>query len=95
MKWYWAVLLTLGIFVLLGALGVISPRPIPQSFYTMALATCAIWVAADSASFGWGMGVLLCWCIAFPIYLIHRPEVKAGSFRYYIDNSDKHLNREE
>ena len=36
-------------------------------------------VAADSSSFSWGIAVLLFWPVAYPWYLIVRPNVRSGA----------------
>ena len=41
-------------------------------FYSFVFALFAIWVAADSSSFGWGLFVFFLWPIGYPSYLIER-----------------------
>ena len=76
MRWYWAILQTIAIFTPLYLLA--SIRPMPESIISFILAAFAIWVAADSSSFGWGIFVFLVWPIAYPWYLIVRPDAKTG-----------------
>ena len=72
MKWYWAITLTVAIVAIFALL------EIPTSIVTIVVGVFAIWVAADSSSFGWGIFVFLFWPIAYPWYLIVRPEVLSG-----------------
>ena len=72
MKWYWAILLTVAILALFVLID------LPADSYILISAVFAIWVAADSSSFGWGIFVLLLWPIAYPWYLIVRPKVLPG-----------------
>ena len=77
MKWYWAILQTLGIITLLCLIELIAP--IPPRLATGIIAFFGIWAAADSSSFGWGLFVFLLWPIAYPWYLIVRYNVRQES----------------
>ena len=72
MKWYWAITLTIAI------LAIFAFVQVPTRLAIVIIAVFAIWVAADSSSFGWGIFVLLLWPIAYPWYLIVRPKVLPG-----------------
>jgi len=63
MKWYWAILQTLGIFILLCLIEWL--KPMPPRLIVGIIALVGIWVAADSLSFGWGVFVFLLWPIAY------------------------------
>jgi hypothetical protein len=75
MKWYWAILQTIIIFAVLLLVGPTEPTK-AAGFGSFVFALFAIWVAADSSSFGWGIFVFLLWPIAYPWYLIVRPKVR-------------------
>jgi hypothetical protein len=70
MKWYWAIALTISILAIFAFVD-----DIPERLVITIIAVFAIWVAADSSSFGWGIFVFLLWPIACPWYLIVRPKV--------------------
>ena len=69
-KWYWAIALTISILAIFAFVD-----DIPESLVIAIITFFAIWVAADSSSFGWGIFVFLLWPIAYPLYLIVRPKV--------------------
>ncbi len=72
MKWYWGITLTVAI------LAIIVFFEVPDRLAIAIIAVFAIWVAAESSSFGWGIFVFLLWPIAYPWYLIVRPKVFRG-----------------
>jgi hypothetical protein len=72
MKWYWAITLTVAI------LAIVVFAEVSEGLVLAIIAVFAIWVAADSSSFGWGIFVFLLWPIAYPWYLIVRREVLPG-----------------
>lgn len=65
MKWYWAILLTLALIAVM-PLGPTENRAIIVAI----VAISALWVAADSAPFCWGLAALILWLPCFPWYLI-------------------------
>jgi hypothetical protein len=69
MKWYRAILLTLVIFVPMLVAVQIDERG-GQSLVLLVSGVSAVWVAAQSSSFGWGLFVMFLWPIAFPWFLI-------------------------
>ena len=69
MKWYWAIVMTLTILMF----GVVVDPGTGFVFGGLVVLS-AIWVAADSSSFGWGMFVLLLWIVGFPLYLMQRED---------------------
>ncbi|MBC8868071.1 MAG: hypothetical protein H8E44_01570 [Planctomycetes bacterium] len=70
MKWYWAILATLAIMIVVGWADVFLGGT--GFVISGAVVLSAIWVAADSSSFGWGVLVLLFWILGFPGYLMIR-----------------------
>ena len=69
MKWYLAIPLTL----LIGAAMVVAVQVYDTSGKLLGCfvaSILAIWVAAKSSSFGWGLFVFLIWPIGFPFFLI-------------------------
>jgi hypothetical protein len=71
MKWHWAILLTIGIFgCMVAATGVAGDKA--DHLIHAIIAISAVWAASHSASFGWGLLVLLFWPIAFPWFLMAR-----------------------
>ena len=69
MKWYLAIPLTLLILAaMVAAIQVNADRG--KVFVSFVTAITAIWVAAKSSSFGWGLFVFLFWPVGFPFFLI-------------------------
>jgi hypothetical protein len=69
MKWYKAILLTLVIFVLMLVAVQIDERG-GHSLALLVSGVSAVWVAARSSSFGWGLFVMFLWPVAFPLFFI-------------------------
>jgi hypothetical protein len=69
MKWYWAILLTLVIFLPMLVAVQIDERG-GHSLILLVSGVSAVWVAANSSSSGWGLFVLFLWPIAFPWFFI-------------------------
>ncbi len=72
MRWRLAILLTCG---LLGASFLMMAFVSYETglmIILLALTVSAIWIAADSGSFGWGLGALFLWPLFFPAYLIEK-----------------------
>ena len=78
MKWYWAVFLTIGILAAYVVCEATYPGTVGP-LATVVVLVSALWVAADSRSLVWGIGVLLLWPIFFPAYLTTRLTVQADS----------------
>ncbi len=73
MKWF--LWLVLAVFVTLLWAFSSSPDLLLSSWTIGAciiIVISAIWVAADSASFGWGLAVFFLWLPCFPSYLIFK-----------------------
>ena len=77
MKWYWAVLLTLVILAATAGLGLLLGDKAGQALGQLLAGVFAVWVAAESGSFGWGLVVLCFWPIAFPWFLIKKYQPQA------------------
>ena len=71
MKWYWAILLTVSIFVLMVVLLQVGDTAV-EPFVTLIVAISGIWAAGTSSSVGWGLFVFFLWPIGFPCFLIAR-----------------------
>ena len=78
MKWYWAMLVTLAIMIVVGML----PGNAAANAAMLVSAISAIAIAAHSRSWGWGIFVLFLWPIGFPCYLI------AGRTESGVDSCD-------
>ena len=79
MKWYWAILQTIAILTVLTFVKLVAH--IPEDIIFIFIALAAIWVAADSSSFGWGMCVILFWPLFYPWYLIKRDKIRLQSYQ--------------
>jgi hypothetical protein len=69
MKWYLAIPLTLLIWAAVVTAVQVNATS-GKVFAGFVTAISAIWVAAKSSSFGWGLFVFLFWPIGFPFFLI-------------------------
>ncbi len=69
MKWYWAILLTLLILTALVGAGSVNESG-GKALAGLISGISAVWVAADSSSFGWGLFVMFLWPIGLPSCLI-------------------------
>ncbi len=75
MKWYWALLVTAVLLSLVGnlsTLAITADGAGGSRLAVFAVGIAAVWVAADSASFRWGLAALLLFPICLPWYLIKR-----------------------
>lgn len=70
MKWYWAILLTIAIMALGYPTAVVGNDEQLTTVVLFLTATSAIWVAANSGSFRWGLLVFALFPLFFPWYLI-------------------------
>lgn len=69
MKWYWAILITIGLLVGMAAL-LQAGGTLADNYIQMFLAIFGVWAAAKSGSVGWGLFVLFLWPIGFPCFLV-------------------------
>lgn len=71
MKWYWAILLTILIFIGQVVL-FLNAGPKGELCVQFVVAIFGIWAAAKSGSLGWGLFVFFVWPLGFPCFLINR-----------------------
>jgi hypothetical protein len=79
MKWYWAILVTIGLLALMVAMESAGTHSEGSYFIHLMLAVTGVWAAGKSSSVGWGLFVLFLWPIGFPCFLMS--QYKAQSRR--------------
>ena len=70
MKWYWAILLTIGLLALPYGMVLNGANIGVDKIFTAIVIISAIWAGVNSGSYNWGLFVFFVWPIAFPAYLI-------------------------
>ena len=94
MKWYWAILITFGLFTLpvMMLMNGANEKSVDALIWIL-VGISALYAGVNSGSFGWGIFVFLFWPIAFPAFFIFAKPASHESISPKPDSPDSQ-NRE-